>query len=107
AVAAAAVWSAPYMPKAVPIPAMVLALLIGVALNRVAANAAFQPGITFCVKTLLRWGVAVLGVRIALGEIVALGLEAAILVVIAMIGTVISGFLFARLLGQTDTYGAL
>jgi uncharacterized integral membrane protein (TIGR00698 family) len=107
AVAAAAVWSAPYMPKAVPIPAMVLALLIGVALNRVAANAAFQPGITFCVKTLLRWGVAVLGVRIALGEIIALGLEAAILVVIAMICTVVSGFLLAKLFGQTDTYGAL
>jgi uncharacterized integral membrane protein (TIGR00698 family) len=106
-VAGIAVWSAPHMPKAVPIPAMVLALLIGIALNRVAARPALQPGITFCVKTLLRWGVAVLGVRIALGEIVALGIEAALLVVLAMICTVLSGFVFARLLGQTDTYGAL
>ena len=31
---------------------------------------AFQPGLTFCVKKLLRWAVALLGLRIALGDIV-------------------------------------
>ena len=52
---------------------MVLALLIGIALNRPAAAPIFQPGLTFCVKKLLRWAVALLGLRIALGDIVDLG----------------------------------
>jgi uncharacterized integral membrane protein (TIGR00698 family) len=59
------------------------------------------------VKTLLRWAVALLGLRIALGEIVALGLGTALLVVVAMAVTIVSGFLFARAFGQSDRYGAL
>jgi uncharacterized integral membrane protein (TIGR00698 family) len=86
---------------------MVIALVIGIALNPLANKPAFQPGITFCVKTLLRWAVALLGLRIALGEIVALGLSTALLVVLAMAATIVSGFLFARAFGQSDHYGAL
>ncbi|HEX2082252.1 MAG TPA: putative sulfate exporter family transporter, partial [Xanthomonadaceae bacterium] len=88
-------------------PAMVIALFIGIALNAVASRPAFQPGITFAVKKLLRWAVALLGLRIALGEILALGLPVAALVVFTMTVTVIAGFLFARLLGQASEYGAL
>jgi uncharacterized integral membrane protein (TIGR00698 family) len=86
---------------------MVIALAIGIALNPIARRAAFQPGITFCLKTLLRWAVALLGLRIALGEIVALGWSTALLVVAAMALTVASGFLFARVFGQQSAYGAL
>ena len=71
-VAVAAVAAAPLVAKLVPIPAMVIALLIGIALNTVAERPLFQPGIVFCLKTLLRWAVALLGLRIALGEIAAL-----------------------------------
>jgi uncharacterized integral membrane protein (TIGR00698 family) len=107
AVAVAAVLSAPLVAKAFPIPAMVIALIIGIALNSLANKPAFQAGITFCVKTLLRWAVALLGLRIALGEIVALGLGTALLVVLAMAATIVSGFLFARAFGQSEYYGAL
>jgi uncharacterized membrane protein YadS len=79
---------------------MVIALIIGIALNPIAARPVFQPGITFAVKKLLRWAVALLGLRIALGEIVALGLGVAVLVVVSMAVTLVSGFLLARLLGQ-------
>jgi uncharacterized integral membrane protein (TIGR00698 family) len=106
-VAGAAVAAAPLVAKIAPIPAMVIALAIGIALNPIARRAAFQPGITFCLKTLLRWAVALLGLRIALGEIVALGWGTALLVVAAMALTVASGFLFARLFGQQSAYGAL
>jgi len=61
----------------------------------------------FCVKTLLRWAVALLGLRIALGDIVALGFATALIVIVSMILTVVSGFMLARALGQTDAYGAL
>ena len=102
-----AVVSAPWVAILFPVPAMVLALIIGIALNPLARQPAFAPGITFCVKTLLRWAVALLGVRIALGEIFALGLSTALLVVVAMAVTVVSGFLLARLFRQSDTFGAL
>src|SRR5690606_33261242 len=76
-------------------------------LNRVARQAVFQPGIQFCVKTLLRWAIALLGLRIALSEIVALGLGTALLVIVAMAATIVTGFLLARALGQSEHYGAL
>jgi uncharacterized integral membrane protein (TIGR00698 family) len=107
AVAVAAVGSAPGVGKVAPIPAMVIALIIGMALNALAARPVFQPGITFAVKKLLRWAVALLGLRIALGEIFALGLPVAGLVVVSMTVTVVAGFLLARMFGQAAEYGAL
>jgi uncharacterized integral membrane protein (TIGR00698 family) len=107
AVAAAAVIIAPLMGRMLPTPAMVIALLIGIALNRLAARPLFQPGLSFCVKKLLRWAVALLGLRIALGDIVALGFGTAALVMAAMAATVLAGFSFARLFGQNESYGAL
>ncbi len=86
---------------------MVLALIIGIALNPLAARPLFAPGLTFCVKKLLRWAVALLGLRIALGEIIALGLPVALLVILSMAATVVAGFLLARLFRQTAGYGAL
>ena len=106
-VAVAAVVAAPLVAKLVPIPAMVIALLIGIALNAVAERPLFQPGIVFCLKTLLRWAVALLGLRIALGEIAALGWMVAILVVVAMAATLLAGFALARAFTQNPAYGAL
>jgi uncharacterized integral membrane protein (TIGR00698 family) len=106
-VAGTAVAAAPLIGRLVPIPAMVIALLIGIALNPLARRALFLPGIAFCLKVLLRWAVALLGLRIALGEIAALGLATALLVVISMALTVAAGFLFARTFDQRPAYGAL
>jgi uncharacterized integral membrane protein (TIGR00698 family) len=106
-VAIAAVAAAPLVAKLIPIPAMVIALLIGIALNAVAERPLFQPGIVFCLKTLLRWAVALLGLRIALGEIAALGWTVAILVIVAMAATLVAGFALARAFTQNPAYGAL
>ena len=107
AVALVAVLSAPLVARVFPIPAMVIALVIGIAFNWLAEKETFRAGITFSIKTLLRWAVALLGLRISLGEIAALGLSTGLVVVVAMIATLVSGFLFARWLGQADAYGAL
>ncbi len=107
AVAIAAVASAPLVAQAVPVPAMVIALIFGIALNRLAKRPVFEPGISFCVKTLLRWAVALLGLRIALGEIAALGLATALVVIVSMAATLVAGILLARAFGQNDYYGAL
>ncbi len=106
-VAVLAVLGAPYVARVITIPAMVLALLIGIVLNPVAARPVFQPGLVFCVKQLLRWAVALMGLRIALGDIAALGLGTGVVVVISMAVTIAAGFLSARALGLPSPYGAL
>jgi uncharacterized integral membrane protein (TIGR00698 family) len=106
-VAAIGYLAAPYVARVVPIPNMVIALVVGIALNPIAARPVVQPGMNFCVKTILRWAVALLGLRVALGEIVALGAETAILIVVSMALTVASGFVIARWYGREAGFGAL
>lgn len=106
-VAVAAVTAAPLVAGLAPIPAMVIALLIGIALNPLARRPLFQPGIVFCLKTLLRWAVALLGLRVALGEIAALGASTAVLVIVSMAVTLAAGFLLARAFALEQAYGAL
>lgn len=106
-VALVASLAAPLIAPLVPIPAMVLALVIGIAAHSVVSTPRYEEGLAFCVKKLLRWAVALLGLRIALGDIVALGLATALLVVVAMVATILAGFAMARALGQRPEYGAL
>ncbi|MGL4811367.1 MAG: YeiH family protein [Beijerinckiaceae bacterium] len=89
------------------LPDMVIALIIGIGLHRFAMLPVFQPGLTWCVKKLLRYAIALLGLRIALGDLVALGWAALLLVVVAMALTLATAILLARMLGRSDGYGAL
>ena len=106
-VAAAGYLAAPYVARLLPIPNMVIALVIGIALNPIAARPLTLPGMTFCVRTVLRWAVALLGLRVAVGDIAALGLGTGVLIVLAMAATIVSGFAFARWSGRADGFGAL
>jgi uncharacterized integral membrane protein (TIGR00698 family) len=109
-VAVAAMLAEPLMKRLTggfSLPAMVIALFIGMALNAVAADARFQPGISWCVKKLLRVAIALLGLRIALGDILGLGLGTILLVVVSMALTIVATVWVARLFGQDAGYGAL
>jgi len=106
-VAIASTGGAAALARIVPVTAMVVALAIGIALNPIAARPVFKAGIDFCVRTVLRCGVALLGLRIALSDITSLGFETVIVVVVSMLITIASGFLFARAFGQRPAYGAL
>jgi uncharacterized integral membrane protein (TIGR00698 family) len=99
--------AAPYVARVVPIPNMVIALIVGMALNPIAARPATQPGMQFCVRTVLRWAVALLGLRVGLADIAALGPGTAALIIVAMAATVVSGFVFARTSGRVPGFGAL
>lgn len=107
AVAAAATLAAPLAAAVAPIPAMVLALLIGIALHRSASRPVLEPGLTWCVKKLLRVAIALLGLRIALLDIWELGLATALLVAASMAATLVSGIWLSRALGLDTGYGAL
>jgi uncharacterized integral membrane protein (TIGR00698 family) len=91
----------------IALPAMVIALIIGIALFAVASRPVFEPGLTFCVKKLLRWAIGLLGLRIALGDIIGLGLSTALIVMASMALTIASGIWLARALGRVDGVGAL
>lgn len=106
-IAIAAVVAAHFVTSFFPFPAMLIALVIGIALNPLARQRWLQPGLVFCLKRLLRWAVALLGLRIALGEIAELGLPTAALVVASMALTVAAGVLLARMFGQRAALGAL
>jgi uncharacterized integral membrane protein (TIGR00698 family) len=110
AVAVAAVVAEPLMKRLTggfSLPAMVIALFIGIALNRFAEDPRFKEGITWCVKKLLRIAIGLLGLRIALGDILGLGFGTIVLVVAAMALTIIATIWLARLFGQDAGYGAL
>src|SRR3954468_25011021 len=89
------------------LPDIVIALLLGIALNGIAAQKTFEPGLAWCVKKLLRIAIALLGVRIALGDIVHLGVSVAALVIIGMALTIAAGFWLARFFQLDVGYGAL
>lgn len=89
------------------LPAIVIALLVGIALNPYAQRPLFEPGMTWCVKKLLRVAIGLLGVRIALSDIAALGWPVAFMVVASMGLTIAAGVGLARLFRLGDGYGAL
>ncbi len=88
-------------------PVMLLALLIGMALNFLAAEEHAAPGLQFATKPVLQVGVALLGLRIAFSDITALGAETLILVVVGVLATIAAGVILSRLVGRSGTFGLL
>lgn len=81
-------------------PAMLMALLIGIAFHFLAEDGRCVAGIEFTAKTVLRFGVALLGARISIDLLAGLGVELILLVVGGVIATILFGLLGARLLGR-------
>jgi uncharacterized integral membrane protein (TIGR00698 family) len=77
------------------------------ALHPVADRPIFAVGAAFAIKKVLRWAIALFGLKIALSDILALGLGTALMVIASMAVTLVSGVLFARLFGLGDRFGAL
>jgi uncharacterized integral membrane protein (TIGR00698 family) len=90
-----------------PVPSIVIALCLGIGLHSFAQHQIFATGIDFAVKSVLRFAIALLGLRIALGDIVSLGWWIPLLVLLAMTATLIAGLGLARLLRLSSQAGAL
>lgn len=80
----------------VAIAAMLFALLLGMALNFLGQEGKCVPGIQFAASTVLRFGVALLGLRITFGEISALGTNTALMVIGGVLLTILFGWLLGR-----------
>lgn len=88
-------------------PTLLYALLLGIAFNFLSHEARTSPGIEFSAKTILRVGVALLGARIGLEQIAALGWEVVALTVGMVLATLAVGRLLASALGLSRHQGIL
>lgn len=88
-------------------PVMLFALLLGLALHFLYETPNHQTGIDFCSKNILRFAVALLGVRIAFADIVSLGITAPLIVIASMALMMVCGIFIARLLGLSKVFGVL
>ena len=88
-------------------PAMLFALLIGMAFNFTAEDERFATGIAFSSKTLLRLGVALLGARVTASEIAGLGWQTGVAVAGLIALTIATGFVAARFFGRGWRFAVL
>ena len=88
-------------------PAMLMALLFGIALNFLGETGKTAPGIGFASRAVLRFGVAVLGARISAEMLTSLGWGMIVLLVCGTGLTILCGVVLARLIGQGPRFAIL
>jgi uncharacterized integral membrane protein (TIGR00698 family) len=88
-------------------PVMLLALLLGMAMNFLSAEGPCAAGIEFTARQVLRIGVALLGLRITVAQIAAMGWHPVLLVVASIVLTIVVSVIAARLCGFKGLFGLL
>ena len=88
-------------------PVMLFALLIGIAFNFLASDERCAPGIEFSSKKILRFGVALLGFRVTLDQILGLGTNVLLLVPILVVSSIATSWLIAKLMGRKYLFALL
>lgn len=99
--------AAAFLARQYAAPVMLLALLLGMSMNFLASHERCGPGIDFFGRHLLRAGVALLGLRITLSQMMALGWDTIGAVLLMVAGTIAVGIALARLLGFRAAFGML
>jgi len=88
-------------------PVMLFALLLGMALNFLGKIERFDPGIAFTSKFILRLGVALLGLKITVGDVASLGWGPLGLVFAAVTLTILVSVPVAKWMGFDPRFGIL
>jgi uncharacterized integral membrane protein (TIGR00698 family) len=87
---------------------LVAGVVLGAAVvNLVALPERFQPGITFGARSLLRFGVVLLGFRLSVGDVVGLGTGGLLVVAMVVTTTFLGTRWLARRLGVPEDLGLL
>ncbi|UWQ50252.1 putative sulfate exporter family transporter [Leisingera caerulea] len=100
AVSALVAITAQFLAEHYATPAMLLALLLGIAVSFLGEEGKTVPGIAFSARSLLRLGVALLGVRVSMVLMMGLGWDLIALVVGGVIATIAFGLTVARFFGH-------
>ena len=88
-------------------PVMLFALLLGMALGFLRDRDRIAPGIRFSTRTILRIGVALLGARLTLADLTALGVTPVLITLATVVATLLTGFAVARGLGMHGRFSIL
>src|SRR6476620_7618922 len=88
-------------------PVMLFALLLGMAMNFLSSDGPCAAGIEFTARQVLRLGVALLGLRITVGQIAELGWQPLLIVVLSVVLTIGVSMLLARTMGFQSLFGLL
>jgi uncharacterized integral membrane protein (TIGR00698 family) len=88
-------------------PAMLFALLLGMAMNFLGAEGRCTAGIGFAARQVLRIGVALLGLRITVFQVAAMGWQPLLMVVVSVTLTISVSMVVARLFGFRGVFGLL
>jgi uncharacterized integral membrane protein (TIGR00698 family) len=88
-------------------PAMLFALLIGMAFNFATDLPRVRPGIDLASKTFLRIGVALLGLRLTFADVLQLGMAPILGVMGLLLATLLCGIGVSRLFGRSLALGLL
>jgi uncharacterized integral membrane protein (TIGR00698 family) len=88
-------------------PSMLIALLIGLSIHFIYDLPATREGVNWAGRQVLRYGVALLGLKIAVADIVSIGLAPLVLVAASMVFTMLVAVVGARALGVSREFGAL
>ena len=88
-------------------PAMLMALLFGIALNFLSEDGPAKAGIAFAARTVLRIGVALLGLRISFEMAAGLGWSIVGLILAAVFLTILFGLAISRLFGHGPRFAFL
>lgn len=99
--------SATFLSQHYGAPVMLFALILGLAMNFLSSEGACKPGIEFTARHVLRWGVALLGLRITAEQVMALGWQPVLVVAISLVLTIAVSMIVARLMGFNILFGLL
>ncbi|MGR3498092.1 MAG: YeiH family protein [Limimaricola soesokkakensis] len=107
ALAALVAMAAQFLSEHYGAPAMLMAILLGIALAFLSEEPRSAPGIAFSSRVLLRIGVALLGVRISTGMVQELGLGLLGLIIGGVLATIGASILAAWVLGRDRLFAFL
>lgn len=88
-------------------PVMLFALLLGMAMNFLSTDGPCRAGIEFTARQVLRIGIALLGLRITVGQVANLGWGPVLLVLTCVIVTIGVSMAAAKLMGFNMLFGLL
>ena len=86
-------------------PVMLFALLFGMAFHFLHEEGRCIAGIEFCSRTVLRVGVALLGIRITAEQIAGLGVGPILMIVVGVFSTILMGAALGHRLGLGKMFG--
>ncbi|MGE8320915.1 MAG: YeiH family protein [Comamonas sp.] len=88
-------------------PVMLFALMLGMAMNFLSSDGPCKPGIDFAARQMMRWGVALLGLRITAAQVADLGWQPVLVVAVSLVLTIGVSMLVARWMGFNILFGLL